>query len=146
MQFSKTVDEPTVNDHPREEKKENFFVESKKLLEKYIQDRILLFKLEMSKKAATTAASVVNGVSMALFGLFAMIFLSITLGFVFSELTGSFIWGFAIVTLLYVALVVIMIVARKWISRKVSNAVVNAIYSGSKTQNKQEDDSYSSKN
>src|SRR4051812_13961627 len=79
MQFNTTETEATVNGQPKE-KKENFFVESKKLLEAYIKDRILLIKLEASKSAANATAGVVNGVLLALFGLFALNFVSITLG------------------------------------------------------------------
>jgi hypothetical protein len=81
-----------------EEKKENFFSESKKLLENYVHDRILLLKLEWSKKAANASAGIANGVILGVLGVFSLIFFSITLGFVFSKLTGSFIWGFGIVT------------------------------------------------
>ena len=143
MQFNSTETEATVNGQPKEEdKKENFFVETKKLLEQYIQDRILLFKLEMSKKAATTTASIVNGVALGLFALFAVVFISITLGFVFSELTGSFILGFGIVSAIYIALVVICIVAKKWVTKKVSNAVISSIYSKKKVEKEKDNGSY----
>lgn len=146
MQSSSSDTEATVNGQPGEEKKENFFAESKKLLEQYIHDRILLFKLEMSRKAATTTASVVNGVALGLFALFALVFVSITLGFVFSELTGSFIIGFGIVAVIYIALVIICIVAKKWIMRKVSNAVISAIYSQKTEEKDKHDGSYAEKN
>ena len=147
MQFNSTDTADTVNGQPEEEeKKENFFVETKKLLEQYVKDRILLFKLEMSKKAASTTASVVNGVALGLFALFALVFVSITLGFVFSELTGSFILGFGIVSALYIALVVICIVARKWITKKVSNAVISSIYSKKKAEKDKDNGSYAAKN
>lgn len=146
MQFSSTETGAPVNSQPVEEKKENFFVETKKLLEQYVRDRILLFKLEMSKKAATTTASVVNGVALGVFALFALVFISITLGFVFSELTGSFIWGFGIVSAIYIVLVVICIAARKWVTKKVSNAVVNAIYSKKKAEKEKDNGSYAAKN
>jgi hypothetical protein len=147
MQFNSTETEATVNGQPaEEEKKENFFVEMKKLLEQYIRDRILLFKLEMSKKAATTTASIVNGVALGLFALFALVFVSVTLGFVFSELTGSFIIGFGIVSALYIGLVVTCIVAKKWITKKVSNAVISSIYSKKEVEKEKEDGSYAAKN
>ncbi len=144
MHFNETETGATVNGQPTEEKKENFFVETKKLLEGYVKDRILLVKLEASKTAANATAGAVNGVLLAVFGLFALIFLSITLGFVFSELTGSFIWGFAIVTAIYVALIVTIILARKWVTKKVANAVIAAIYSKKKDLN--DDASHAAKN
>jgi hypothetical protein len=147
MQFNTTDTGATVNGEPNEEsreKKENFFVESKKLLENYVRDRVLLIKLEASKSAANATAGMVNGVLLALFGLFALIFVSITLGFVFSKLTGSFIWGFAIVTAIYIALIVTVIVSRKWLSKKVANAVISSIYS--KKKEAKEDDSHAAKN
>lgn len=143
MQFNTTDTEATVNGEPKE-KKENFFVESKKLLEQYIQDRVLLIKLQASKTAANTTAGLVNGVLLAVFGLFALIFVSITLGFVFSKLTGSFIWGFAIVSAIYIALIVTVIVSRKWLTKKVANAVISSIYSKKKAE--KEDVSHAAKN
>jgi protein-S-isoprenylcysteine O-methyltransferase Ste14 len=140
MQFNTTETEATVNGQPQE-KKENFFLESKKLLENYVKDRILLIKLEASKSAANATAGIVNGVLLAVFGLFALIFLSITLGFVFSKLTGSFIWGFAIVAAIYIVLIVAVIIARKWTSKKIANTVISSIYS-----KKKENDHHAAKN
>lgn len=135
MQFNTTDTTGTVNGEATTEKKENFFAESKKLLEAYVKDRILLIKLEASKTAATTTAGIVKGALLAVFGLFALVFVSITLGFVFSKLTGSFIIGFGIVSAIYIALIVTIIAARKWLTKKVSNAVVSAIYSKKKEGN-----------
>jgi hypothetical protein len=143
MQFDTTETETTVNGQPKE-KKENFFVESKKLLENYVKDRILLIKLEASRSAANATAGIVNGVLLAVFGLFALIFVSITLGFVFSKLTGSFIWGFGIVSAIYIALIVTVIIAKKWLSKKVANAVISSIYS--KKKEEKENDSHATKN
>jgi hypothetical protein len=145
MQSNQAETEPVVNGQPKE-KKENFFVESKKLLEQYIQDRILLIKLEASKKAATTTAGIVTGVVLGLLAVFALVFVSITLGFVFSELTGSFIWGFGIVSAIYIALIITVILAKKWLGRKVSNAVISSIYSKKKQEKQTEDGNYSAKN
>ncbi len=123
-----------------EEKKENFFSETKKLLENYVHDRVLLLKLEFTKKAANASAGIANGVMLALFGLFALIFFSVTLGFVFSELTGSFIWGFAIVTGIYVLLLVLLIANKKWITKKVSGAVISAVFSNKEKAKSNDDD------
>ncbi len=144
MQANTTETEATANGQPTAEKKENFFVESKKLLDGYIKDRILLIKLEASRSAANATAGAVNGILLAMFGLFALIFLSITLGFVFSELTGSFIWGFAIVTAIYIAMIIVAIASRKWLSNKIANAVISAIYS--KKKDSKDDASHAAKN
>jgi hypothetical protein len=145
MLYNTTDTEPAVNGHPKEEK-EGFFSESKKLLEQYIQDRILLLKLEVSKTAATASASIANGVLLALFGLLALIFVSITLGFVFTRITGSFIWGFGIVSAIYIALIITVIVARKWLTKKVANAVISSIYSKKKEEKIKDDSDTASKN
>jgi hypothetical protein len=145
MQFNTTETEATVNGQPKE-KKENFFVESKKLLEQYVKDRILLIKLEVSRSAATATAGIVNGVLLAVFGLFALIFISITLGFVFSKLTGSFILGFGIVSAIYIVLIITALLSRKWLGKKISNAVVSSIYSKKKEAKEKEDDSHAAKN
>lgn len=143
MPFNTVETEPVVDGQPQA-KKENFFAETKKLLEQYVQDRILLIKLEASKKAAATSAAIANGVILGLLAFFALTFVSITLGFVFSELTGSFILGFGIVSAIYVLLIVIAIKARKWLTKKVANAVISSIYS--KKKEDKDDDSHAAKN
>jgi len=119
-------------------KKDNFFNESRKLLENYVHDRILLLKLEISKKAANVSAGIASAVMLCGLALLALIFFSITLGFVFSKLTSSFIWGFGIVTAVYVLLIVLVIMNKTWLKKKVSGAVISSMFS--KKENKPKDD------
>jgi len=120
-------------------KKDNFFNESRKLLENYVHDRILLLKLEVSKKAANVSAGIASAVALAGLALLALIFFSITLGFVFSKLTSSFIWGFGIVTAVYALLIVLVIMNKTWLKNKVSGAVISSMFS-KKKENKPKDD------
>jgi len=143
MQSDTTYTSTGVNGST-EEKKENFFAESKKLLESYIKDKILLFKLEAARSAAHATAGLARVMVLSVFAILAMLFISITLGFVFSELTGSFIGGFGIVAAIYILLVIIVAVSGKWLRRKVADAVVKAIYSSKKKEH--DADSYSSGN
>lgn len=121
-----------VEDRKRQnnsENKENFFSDSKKLLENYVQDRILLLKLEWTKKAATAGAGIANALIFALLVLLLLIFFGLTLGFVLSELTGSYIWGFAIVTGIDILLIVLLLTKTRWVTKKLSGAFISLVFS-----------------
>jgi len=87
----------------------NFFTDTIDLLKQYISDRITLIKLQSIEKVSTLAASIASGVTLALLGLFFLIFFSITLGFLFSYWLDSEIAGFGIVAGIYLLLIIIIV-------------------------------------
>lgn len=102
----------------------NFFTETKNLFQSYIGDRIALVKLQAVEKVSTIAASIVTGVLLVLFGLFLLIFVSITLGFLFSGWLDSYAAGFGIVAGIYLLLVLIIVFFGK---RLFGNAITQKI-------------------
>ncbi len=97
---------------------QSFFTESKEALKKYLDDRILLLKLQSVDSGSRIVAAIFSGVLLAILSLFIIIFLSITLGYLFAELTGSFFWGFAIVTGIYILLFILVLILRKPVLEK----------------------------
>jgi hypothetical protein len=111
------------------EEKENFFTESKAAVKAYIEDRILLLKLQATDKASKAVAGLVTGVLLLVFGVFALMLLSITGGFFFSGLTGSFVAGFGIMTGIFVLLIVLLLATgKKLIRRPIINGIINGAF------------------
>jgi len=95
------------------EQETNFFADTINLLKQYISDRITLVKLQSIEKISTVAASIASGVTLAVLGLFFLIFLSITLGFLFASWLDSNTAGFGIVAGIYLLLIIIIVVFGK---------------------------------
>lgn len=91
----------------------SFFVETEEVVEQYVRDRLLLFRLQATEKASHLIALMVSGILIGMVGFFIMIFLSIMAGYYFSEITGSLFYGFGIITLFYVVLFVVLLLFRK---------------------------------
>ncbi|MCM5527483.1 phage holin family protein [Parasegetibacter sp. NRK P23] len=111
------------------DKKPGFFEETEEMVEKYVQDRMLLFKLQATEKAANLVALMVSGIVIGMIGFFILMFLSIMAGYYFAELTGSLFYGFGIITLVYIVLLIILVLLRKKILHNfVANTVVRIIF------------------
>jgi hypothetical protein len=95
------------------EPESDFFTDTINLLKQYISDRITLVKLQSIEKISTVAASIAAGVTLALLGLFFLIFFSITLGFLFASWLDSNTAGFGIVAGIYLLLIIIIVVFGK---------------------------------
>ena len=116
------ITDATYTEEPEE--KPNFFAETKNLFQSYIGDRVTLVKLQVIEKLSVTAAAVVMGVLLFIFGLFLLTFVSITLGFLFSHWLDSYAAGFGIVAGIYLLLILVVIFFGK---RLFGNAVTHKL-------------------
>lgn len=108
---------------------ENFFEESKKKIEEYVQDRLLLFKLEAVEKTSRLIATMFTGLLIALFAFLIVFFISFMLGYLLGELIHHIYWGFAIVAAFYIILLVIIIVFRKrLVEKRIINMVIDIFF------------------
>ena len=108
--------------------KEDFFTESRKELEQYIQDRILLLKMQASEKTARLVALLFTVLMIALLGFFVLLFLSMMAGYYFAGVTGSLFSGFGIVAAFYVLIMLLLILTRSWFSKKIINTVISIFF------------------
>jgi len=119
-----------------QEEKRGFFEETEELVEKYVNDRLLLLKLQAAEKTANLAALLVSGVLIAMLGFFILLFVSLMLGYWFSELTGSFFYGFGLLTLLYVILFVVLIsIRKKVVNSFVENTIIRIFFDNQTDEN-----------
>jgi uncharacterized membrane protein YdjX (TVP38/TMEM64 family) len=111
-----------------QENNDNFFTESRRELEQYIQDRLLLMKLQATEKTARLVALLFIVLVVLLLGFFVLIFLSVMAGIYFSATTNSLYTGFGIVTGFYLVLLLVFVLCRKWISKQVINIVIRIFF------------------
>ena len=111
------------------ESEEKFFSESKKKIEQYVQDRLLLLKLQTVEKGSQLVAKLFSALIIALLAFFILLFLSIMAGYFFAHLTGSLYIGFAIVASVYIILLLVVLKLRKRIiERKVTDEIIETIF------------------
>ncbi|MDQ2752263.1 MAG: phage holin family protein [Bacteroidota bacterium] len=121
------MQQPLNNDTTRLEdaqEQPNFFTEIKDRLQAYISDRITLVKLQVVQKISVVAAAIISGILLVVFGLFLLIFVSITLGFLFSHWLNSYAAGFGIVAGIYLLLLLMVVFFGK---KLFGNAVTNKL-------------------
>ncbi|MEO7532045.1 MAG: phage holin family protein [Sediminibacterium sp.] len=111
-----------------QEKNDNFFTESRKEVEQYVRDRLLLMKLQATEKTARLLALLFGVLIISLLSFFVLIFLSVMAGVYFSTTTNNLYTGFGIVTGFYLVLLLAFLVCRKWISKKVINIVIRIFF------------------
>lgn len=108
---------------------ENFFDESKKVLEQYIEDRILLLKLQSVEKISVLVSLMFTGLLVALLGFFVLFFISIMAGYYFASLTGSLFAGFGIVAGIYIILLILVIaLGKKHLTTFITNRVIEIFF------------------
>ena len=119
-----------------EEHTEDFFTGSAKQLEQYVQDSILLLKLQATEKTASLVALLFFVLIVSLLLFFILLFLSFMAGNYFSGITGSIYSGYAIVAGFYILLLAITFLSRKWISTKVINSVIRIFFGNNESDEK----------
>jgi ABC-type multidrug transport system permease subunit len=102
----------------QEEQETSFFKESRQQLEQYVQDRVLLLKLQMVEKASQLIALLFTGLTLALLAFFILLFVSIMAGYFFANVTGSLYIGFGIVAIFYILLFILIVSLRKKVIEK----------------------------
>jgi ABC-type glycerol-3-phosphate transport system permease component len=117
----------------------SFFEESRQALEKYIHDRLLLIKPQLSEKISKLVAGLFTGLLIAVLGFLILLFLSIMAGYAFASLTGSNFLGFGIVAAFYLILLIVMIAIRKTVIQKhIMNMVIGIMFEKTKEKDENE--------
>ena len=106
----------------------NFFVASKIALEKYIEDRILLLKLQSAGKIAKLTSLMFIGFIIMNISFFIVLFLGIMAGYYFASVTGSLYWGFGIVAAIYIfILIALVLFGKNSLSKAIANLVIKIL-------------------
>jgi hypothetical protein len=104
--------------------KNRFFTESRKELEQYLLDRLLLMKLQGTGRLARLVAVLFSVLVMAILAALIILFLSIMAGYYFADLTGSLYKGFGLVAGFYVLALVLLVMVRRKYEKKIINLII----------------------
>lgn len=66
-----------------QEEKKGFFEETEELVENYVNDRLLLLKLQAAEKTANIVSVLVSGILIGVVAFFILLFVSLMLGYWF---------------------------------------------------------------
>lgn len=111
-----------------EQQEQAFFTESRKKVEEYVQDRILLMRLQIVEKVSRLSTMLFSGIIIALLSFFILLFISIMAGYLFASLTGSLYIGFGIVALFYIILLIVIIKLKKRVIDKTVTDIVIKVF------------------
>lgn len=105
--------------------KNGFFVEVKEMIEDYVDDRILLIKLQAAEKAAKITSTLFIGIIVVFFGLILFMILSFIAGYYLSQAVDSYPGGFAILAVIYLLLIIILLlIHKKYTGKLVTNSFI----------------------
>lgn len=114
---------------------QNFFVEVKDLVEEYVDDRILLFKLQATEKAAKASSNAFLLIAAGSLCFILLMIVSFIAGYYLSQKTGSFIIGFGILAGIYFLLIILLIfVHKKYTGKIIADKVVQFSFENKEDQ------------
>lgn len=112
-----------------ENEKITYFEEVQQLGSKYIEDRLLLIKLQAAEKAAKLSSSLVKAVVAGVLIFFILLILSFLAGYGLSIITGSLLYGFGILAGIYIILLMVFLYAyRKSLNKYIADKVVETFF------------------
>ena len=102
----------------------NYFQDIKSRLKQYLQQRLLLFRMQATEKISRIAATIITTLLLSVIGIFLLIFLSITAGLWFGEMLNSYAAGFGIVALFYLLVFLFVIF---FLKKMLQNSFINKL-------------------
>lgn len=112
-----------------DEKQNDFFADTYKLLTTYIDDRLLLLKIQTAEKTGKLISSLLTLIISLLLVFFMLFFISMMGGYYFAELTGSQFYGFAIIVGIYfIVLIGFILLSKKYLSKIILNKVIRVLF------------------
>lgn len=112
-----------------ENERKNFFEETRELATKYVDDRVLLIKLQAAEKAATFSSLLFKGLFVATISFFIISILSFLAGYYLSVWMGSFFYGFGVLVIIYVILLVALLYAhKKYLHKTITDKMIELFF------------------
>jgi hypothetical protein len=102
----------------------------------YLDTRIDLVRLEIQQKVSAALVGTIHGVTLAILGIFFLIFLSVFAGLALNSALDSDFWGFGIVAGFYLVLLVLVLVGvdKAAFQGLANKAMKDTIYKSDKRQ------------
>ena len=105
--------------------KDGFFVNVKDMVEEYVDDRMLLLKLQATEKAAKASDTLFLGVVVTFISLVLFMIISFIAGYYLSQLVNSYPGGFGILAGIYILLIFLFVfLHNKYTGKLVIDSVI----------------------
>jgi len=112
-----------------EETTADYFQDIRTKAKQYLQQRLLLFRLQATEKISKIAATIITTVLLVVIGLFLLGFLSVTVALWIGESLGSNAAGFGIVTGFYLLVFLfVMLVLKKVLQNSFINKLIQLFH------------------
>jgi hypothetical protein len=112
-----------------EKQTELFADKMKQQLTEYMQLRLDLLKADFTEKTALIFSKMITGIIVLVMAFMVILFGSIALGLYFGNMFGSLVLGFALLTGVYLLLIVLLLLVKdKIIQTPVANQIIDVMY------------------
>ncbi len=112
-----------------DKEKQTFFEETRVMVEEYVDDRVLLFKLQASEKVARLVSRMYILFILGILLFVVLLIITVIVGYFLAFLTDNFIIGFGIVGIVYLALILVLYqMHKRFLGKRVMNAVVKTLF------------------
>ncbi|HEX8334854.1 MAG TPA: phage holin family protein [Segetibacter sp.] len=112
-----------------ETERKNFFEETRELATKYIDDRLLLIKLQAAEKAAKFSSMLFKAIVVGVIFFFILSIISFLIGYYLSLWTGSFLLGFGILVVIYIIILLVILSAhKKYLHKKIVDKMIELFF------------------
>jgi len=108
--------------------KQSFFEDTQDLLESYAANRLRLLKLQTAEKSSRVVTLMFTGLVIGLLSFFIFLFVSIMVALYFSEKWHSSFYGFGVVVLFYILLLLTILALRAALDKYIFSKVINILF------------------
>ncbi len=108
---------------------QDFFADTKLAVENYVENKLLLLKLQAAEKISKLAGAMFSGLLIAVISFFIILFISMMIAWYFGQLLDNVYFGFGIISAFYVVLLILLLVFRKkMLERTITSTVINIFF------------------
>jgi hypothetical protein len=119
--------------------KQGFFKETVRLAEEYVDERLLLLKLQTAEKTAQLVSFILISFLVAIFAFMILLLLTVIAAHFLVEVTGNWYYGYGIITLVYVTIFLVLMYLRKsLLYRFLSDSVIRMLFEKTDIQQENE--------
>jgi hypothetical protein len=119
--------------------KEGFFKETVRLAEEYVDERLLLLKLQTAEKTAQLVSFVLISFLVSIFAVIILLLLTVIAAHFLVDLTGNWYYGYGIITAIYVIIFLLVFYLRKSLLYKfLSDSVIRMLFEKTDIQEENE--------
>jgi len=113
---------------------QGYFVQVKEMIQEYVEDRLLLLKMQTTEKAAHVTATIFIVLAVGFIGLVVFMIISFIAGYYLSQAVDSYPGGFAILAGIYILLIFLLLYLHKRYTAKiVADKVVKFAFENKET-------------